>query len=107
MGIVGLTQLMYVFNGSLGLFHAGFAHDYRDESVESLLLMRCVLENPDNTVLYKTCSDLTKVRPSESTLYYQCSPFLYAVSLHVANEYIIIMFLQCYIWREKRISVEN
>ncbi|CAL8337909.1 unnamed protein product [Gadus morhua 'NCC'] len=46
---------------NIQLRYEGFANDYRDESVESLLLMRCVLENPDNAVLYKTCSELTKV----------------------------------------------
>ena len=73
--LVGFTQSTYTLYSfrlnphhaclnSSPCFHPGFANDYRDESVESLLLMRCVLENPDNAVLYKTCSELTKVRPS-------------------------------------------
>lgn len=55
------TPCPFSFN-PLGFFQTGFAHDYRDESVEALLPMRDVLENPDNSVLYKTCSELTKVR---------------------------------------------
>lgn len=39
--------------------------DYKDESVDSLLLLKDQLENPDHSVLYKTCSDLTKVRAGE------------------------------------------
>lgn len=39
--------------------------DYKDESVDSLLLLKDRLENPDHSVLYKTCSDLTKVRAGE------------------------------------------
>lgn len=39
----------------------GFALDYKDPAVESLLPLRDRLENPDHSVLYKTCSDLTKV----------------------------------------------
>lgn len=39
----------------------GFSLDYKDDSVESLLPLKDHLENPDHSVLYKTCSDLTKV----------------------------------------------
>ena len=39
----------------------GFSLDYKDEAVDSLLLLKEKLENPDHSVLYKTCSDLTKV----------------------------------------------
>lgn len=39
----------------------GFSLDYKDDSVESLLPLKNQLENPDHSVLYKTCSDLTKV----------------------------------------------
>lgn len=39
----------------------GFALDYKDEAVDSLLTLKDRLENPDHSVLYKTCSDLTKV----------------------------------------------
>ncbi|KAM3873621.1 maestro heat-like repeat-containing protein family member 1 [Diretmus argenteus] len=45
----------------LQLRYEGFSLDYKDDSVESLLPMRDRLENPDHSVLYKTCSDLTKV----------------------------------------------
>lgn len=40
---------------------AGFSLDYRDEGVDSLLALKDKLENPDHSVLYKTCSDLTRV----------------------------------------------
>uniref|UniRef100_A0A4W4GLY6 Maestro heat-like repeat family member 1 n=1 Tax=Electrophorus electricus TaxID=8005 RepID=A0A4W4GLY6_ELEEL len=43
------------------LRYEGFASDYRDDSVETLLTMREKLSDPDPSVLYKTCSDLTKI----------------------------------------------
>ncbi|XP_019946928.2 maestro heat-like repeat-containing protein family member 1 isoform X1 [Paralichthys olivaceus] len=43
------------------LRYEGFSLDYKDEAVDSLLHLRDQLENPDHSVLYKTCSDLTKV----------------------------------------------
>ncbi|KAK1795222.1 hypothetical protein P4O66_010397, partial [Electrophorus voltai] len=43
------------------LRYEGFASDYRDDSVETLLTMREKLNDPDPSVLYKTCSDLTKI----------------------------------------------
>ncbi|CAN9513935.1 unnamed protein product [Ophioblennius macclurei] len=43
------------------LRYEGFAFDYKDDGVDSLLLLKSHLENPDHSVLYKTCSDLTKV----------------------------------------------
>ncbi|KAG7229447.1 hypothetical protein INR49_012846 [Caranx melampygus] len=43
------------------LRYEGFALDYKDEAVDSLLVLKDRLENPDHSVLYKTCSDLTKV----------------------------------------------
>ncbi|XP_041843751.1 maestro heat-like repeat-containing protein family member 1 isoform X2 [Melanotaenia boesemani] len=43
------------------LRYEGFSLDYKDESVENLLPLKERLENPDHSVLYKTCSDLTKV----------------------------------------------
>ncbi|KAF6714412.1 Maestro heat-like repeat-containing protein family member 1 [Oryzias melastigma] len=43
------------------LRYEGFSLDYKDEAVESLLPFKDQLENPDHSVLYKTCSDLTKV----------------------------------------------
>uniref|UniRef100_A0A672GBI7 Maestro heat-like repeat family member 1 n=1 Tax=Salarias fasciatus TaxID=181472 RepID=A0A672GBI7_SALFA len=43
------------------LRYEGFALDYKDEGVDSLLLLKNQLENPDHSILYKTCSDLTKV----------------------------------------------
>ncbi|KAF7651228.1 hypothetical protein LDENG_00113910 [Lucifuga dentata] len=46
---------------NIQLQYEGFALDYRDEAVESLLPLRDRLENPDHSILYKTCSDLTKV----------------------------------------------
>lgn len=48
----------------LSLF-LGFSLDYKDESVDSLLSLKDRLENPDHSVLYKTCSDLTKVHAGE------------------------------------------
>lgn len=39
----------------------GFSLDYKDEAVDSLLALKDRLENPDHSILYKTCSDLTKV----------------------------------------------
>uniref|UniRef100_A0A3Q2DGE9 Maestro heat-like repeat family member 1 n=1 Tax=Cyprinodon variegatus TaxID=28743 RepID=A0A3Q2DGE9_CYPVA len=38
-----------------------FSLDYKDEAVEGLPSLKEALENPDHSVLYKTCSDLTKV----------------------------------------------
>uniref|UniRef100_A0AAQ5XCZ0 Maestro heat-like repeat family member 1 n=1 Tax=Amphiprion ocellaris TaxID=80972 RepID=A0AAQ5XCZ0_AMPOC len=43
------------------LRYEGFSLDYKDEGVDCLLLFKDRLENPDHSVLYKTCSDLTKV----------------------------------------------
>lgn len=43
------------------LRYDGFSLDYRDDSVESLLTMRETLNDPDPSVLYKTCSELTKI----------------------------------------------
>uniref|UniRef100_UPI0037E97233 maestro heat-like repeat-containing protein family member 1 n=1 Tax=Semicossyphus pulcher TaxID=241346 RepID=UPI0037E97233 len=43
------------------LRYEGFSLDYKDEAVDSLLPLKDQLENPDHAVLYKTCSDLTKV----------------------------------------------
>lgn len=43
------------------LRYEGFSLDYRDDSVESLLTLREQLDNPDHGVLYKTCSELTKI----------------------------------------------
>ncbi|XP_062848509.1 maestro heat-like repeat-containing protein family member 1 isoform X2 [Trichomycterus rosablanca] len=43
------------------LRYDGFSLDYKDDSVESLLTMREKLSDPDPNVLYKTCSDLTKI----------------------------------------------
>ncbi|XP_032374058.1 maestro heat-like repeat-containing protein family member 1 [Etheostoma spectabile] len=43
------------------LRYEGFALNYKDEGVDSLLLLKERLDNPDHTVLYKTCSELTKV----------------------------------------------
>uniref|UniRef100_A0A8C7X9M0 Maestro heat-like repeat family member 1 n=1 Tax=Oryzias sinensis TaxID=183150 RepID=A0A8C7X9M0_9TELE len=43
------------------LRYEGFSLDYKDEAVEGLLPFKDELENPDHSVLYKTCSDLTKV----------------------------------------------
>uniref|UniRef100_A0A665TPT5 Maestro heat-like repeat family member 1 n=1 Tax=Echeneis naucrates TaxID=173247 RepID=A0A665TPT5_ECHNA len=47
------------------LRYEGFALDYKDEAVDSLLLLKDKLENPDYSVLYKTCSDLTKVHQAK------------------------------------------
>ncbi|XP_068425526.1 maestro heat-like repeat-containing protein family member 1 isoform X1 [Clinocottus analis] len=43
------------------LRYEGFSLDYKDEGVDSLLPLKDRLDNPDHSVLYKTCSDLTKV----------------------------------------------
>ncbi|KAM9310205.1 maestro heat-like repeat-containing protein family member 1 isoform 2-T2 [Pholidichthys leucotaenia] len=43
------------------LQYEGFALDYKDEGVDSLQPLKDQLESPDHSVLYKTCSDLTKV----------------------------------------------
>uniref|UniRef100_A0A672FRA6 Maestro heat-like repeat family member 1 n=1 Tax=Salarias fasciatus TaxID=181472 RepID=A0A672FRA6_SALFA len=47
------------------LRYEGFALDYKDEGVDSLLLLKNQLENPDHSILYKTCSDLTKRLPQQ------------------------------------------
>ncbi|XP_038141522.1 maestro heat-like repeat-containing protein family member 1 isoform X1 [Cyprinodon tularosa] len=46
---------------SIQLRYEGFSLDYKDEAVEGLPSLKEALENPDHAVLYKTCSDLTKV----------------------------------------------
>ncbi|XP_077577113.1 maestro heat-like repeat-containing protein family member 1 isoform X1 [Stigmatopora nigra] len=46
---------------SIQLRYEGFALDYKDEAVEALLPLKIQLENPDHSILYKTCSELTKV----------------------------------------------
>ncbi|XP_033836281.1 maestro heat-like repeat-containing protein family member 1 isoform X2 [Periophthalmus magnuspinnatus] len=51
-----LYTLLYI-----QLRYEGFALDYKDEGVDSLLQLKESLENPDHAVLYKTCSDITKV----------------------------------------------
>ncbi|XP_062395570.1 maestro heat-like repeat-containing protein family member 1 isoform X2 [Sardina pilchardus] len=43
------------------LRYEGFSLDYRDDSVEGLISLRERLDNPDHSVLYKTCSELTKI----------------------------------------------
>ncbi|XP_056618249.1 maestro heat-like repeat-containing protein family member 1 isoform X1 [Triplophysa dalaica] len=56
------------------LRYEGFSLDYKDDSVENLLDIREKLNNPDHSVLYKTCSELTKIigkrlpQPQLSTL---------------------------------------
>uniref|UniRef100_A0AAQ5Y5R6 Maestro heat-like repeat family member 1 n=1 Tax=Amphiprion ocellaris TaxID=80972 RepID=A0AAQ5Y5R6_AMPOC len=47
------------------LRYEGFSLDYKDEGVDCLLLFKDRLENPDHSVLYKTCSDLTKRLPQQ------------------------------------------
>uniref|UniRef100_A0A8C7X9J8 Maestro heat-like repeat family member 1 n=1 Tax=Oryzias sinensis TaxID=183150 RepID=A0A8C7X9J8_9TELE len=47
------------------LRYEGFSLDYKDEAVEGLLPFKDELENPDHSVLYKTCSDLTKRLPQQ------------------------------------------
>ncbi|XP_061676018.1 maestro heat-like repeat-containing protein family member 1 isoform X2 [Syngnathoides biaculeatus] len=46
---------------SIQLRYEGFALDYKDEAVEGILSLKAQLINPDHSVLYKTCSELTKV----------------------------------------------
>uniref|UniRef100_A0A1A8N4H9 Maestro heat-like repeat family member 1 n=1 Tax=Nothobranchius pienaari TaxID=704102 RepID=A0A1A8N4H9_9TELE len=43
------------------LRYEGFSLDYKDDAVEGLMSLKQQLDNPDHSVLYKTCSDLTKV----------------------------------------------
>lgn len=43
------------------LRYEGFSLDHKDDSVESLLTLREKLNDPDPSVLYKTCSELTKI----------------------------------------------
>ncbi|XP_063055853.1 maestro heat-like repeat-containing protein family member 1 isoform X2 [Engraulis encrasicolus] len=43
------------------LRYEGFSLDYRDDSVEGLISLRERLDNPDHAVLYKSCSELTKI----------------------------------------------
>lgn len=43
------------------LRYEGYALDYQDESVESLIMLRDKLDNPDHAILYRTCSELTKI----------------------------------------------
>ncbi|KAJ8354238.1 hypothetical protein SKAU_G00218050 [Synaphobranchus kaupii] len=51
-----IYNLLYV-----QLRYEGFALDFKDESVESLITLREQLDNPDHAVLYRTCSELTKI----------------------------------------------
>uniref|UniRef100_A0A8C9TKP0 Maestro heat like repeat family member 1 n=1 Tax=Scleropages formosus TaxID=113540 RepID=A0A8C9TKP0_SCLFO len=50
------------------LRYDGFALDYKDESVESLITLREKLNSPDPTVLYTTCSGLTKRLPQQQLI---------------------------------------
>uniref|UniRef100_A0AAR2IL20 Maestro heat-like repeat family member 1 n=1 Tax=Pygocentrus nattereri TaxID=42514 RepID=A0AAR2IL20_PYGNA len=43
------------------LRYEGFSLDYRDDSVESLLTVREKLNDPDHSILYRSCSDLAKI----------------------------------------------
>ncbi|KAI4893277.1 hypothetical protein NFI96_019675 [Prochilodus magdalenae] len=43
------------------LRYEGFSLDYRDDSVESLLSVQENLNDPDHSVLYRSCSELTKI----------------------------------------------
>ncbi|XP_055780682.1 maestro heat-like repeat-containing protein family member 1 isoform X2 [Salvelinus fontinalis] len=43
------------------LRYEGFSLDYKDDSVERLITLRESMDNPDHSVLYKTCSDLAKI----------------------------------------------
>uniref|UniRef100_A0A6Q2YZJ7 Maestro heat-like repeat family member 1 n=1 Tax=Esox lucius TaxID=8010 RepID=A0A6Q2YZJ7_ESOLU len=43
------------------LRYEGFSLDHKDESVESLITLRERLNNPEPSVLYKTCSELAKI----------------------------------------------
>uniref|UniRef100_A0A671WWL7 Maestro heat-like repeat family member 1 n=1 Tax=Sparus aurata TaxID=8175 RepID=A0A671WWL7_SPAAU len=47
------------------LRYEGFSLDYKDDAVDSLLPLKDRLENPDHSVLYKACSDLTKRLPQQ------------------------------------------
>ncbi|KAG1947998.1 maestro heat-like repeat-containing protein family member 1 isoform X1 [Pimephales promelas] len=49
-------NLMYI-----QLRYEGFSLDHKDDSVEGLLDIREKLSNPDHSVLYQTCSELTKI----------------------------------------------
>ncbi|KAI2655146.1 Maestro heat-like repeat-containing protein family member 1 [Labeo rohita] len=51
-----IYRLMYI-----QLRYEGFSLDHKDDSVEALLEVREKLSNPDHSVLYKTCSELTKI----------------------------------------------
>lgn len=54
-------NLFTVLCGNTFIFLTGFSLDHKDDSVEALLEVREKLSNPDHSVLYKTCSELTKV----------------------------------------------
>lgn len=56
--LAALTWFLFLFFLFLCV---GFSLDYKDEAVDSLLPLKDRLENPDHSILYKTCSDLTKV----------------------------------------------
>ncbi|XP_036439698.1 maestro heat-like repeat-containing protein family member 1 isoform X1 [Colossoma macropomum] len=43
------------------LRYEGFSLDYRDDSVEGLLTVREKLNDPDHSILYRSCSDLAKI----------------------------------------------
>lgn len=43
------------------LRYEGFSLDYTDDSVERLITLRESMDNPDHSVLYKTCSELAKI----------------------------------------------
>uniref|UniRef100_A0A7N8XQF9 Maestro heat-like repeat family member 1 n=1 Tax=Mastacembelus armatus TaxID=205130 RepID=A0A7N8XQF9_9TELE len=58
--IDSIYSLLYI-----QLRYEGFSLDYKDEGVDGLLLLKDRLENPDHSVLYKTCSDLTKRLPQQ------------------------------------------
>ncbi|XP_034144672.1 maestro heat-like repeat-containing protein family member 1 isoform X2 [Esox lucius] len=51
-----IYRLLYI-----QLRYEGFSLDHKDESVESLITLRERLNNPEPSVLYKTCSELAKI----------------------------------------------
>lgn len=60
---VTVSLVNMIFSDMLFCLRVGFSLGYKDEGVDSLLPLKEKLENPDHSVLYKTCADLTKVEP--------------------------------------------
>ncbi|XP_024001715.1 maestro heat-like repeat-containing protein family member 1 [Salvelinus sp. IW2-2015] len=57
----GSESAVWSWSHCLPALALGFSLDYKDDSVERLITLRESMDNPDHSVLYKTCSELAKI----------------------------------------------